>query len=357
MADSQGSHDVPSLRSLRALDPPRPRILAKSLETQLPSSQGPRTLPSPHWGMLLPDPRTLPSPHLGELPSPQSLKETSLSKRLTDNLKNLQIPHLRSLARPLQQFHHHHLLAPVFASNTGTSSINGDFHNVVSSQPGDAGSHKEEGVHAYRSPEGNSTAGCPTSGMLYYSKLWDPHPFDLAPPFVLGNNGASGYFCPRLQLDVNHSLSRILGVGVFALEDAYFRIARVSQSERPDIQGFSSWFRLLQRQFLGENVSLLDIWIYSDLNRPGIESFRRKVWALASMIDLPIIISTFGVKSVYLRMVYPNYESLDIRLRISTGPNLETLVPLPDDLQQDSTFETWLEVVDVPIPPSFIFTQ
>lgn len=65
-----------------------------------------------------------------------------------------------------------------------------------------------------------------------------------------------------------------------------------------------------------------------------------------------IVIPSFGVDSFYLMMVRPNYERLEIRIRIKQGFSAQLVLPTLE-LQPDDQFETWLETIDLPNPRSF----
>lgn len=170
-------------------------------------------------------------------------------------------------------------------------------------------------------------------GFNLHGRKWTPHPFASDPPFTLWSDGTPGPYYPRFRVIKANPLSTILGVGLIALEDIYLKI-HCSQVYVPQAKTLLDWLKKIQSKRLGDNVSLLGIWIYPKPNRPGIESFRRKVWALLSMINQQIVIPSFGVDSFYLMMVRPDYERLEIRIRIKQGFSAQ-LVPPPLELQPD----------------------
>lgn len=174
---------------------------------------------------------------------------------------------------------------------------------------------------------------------------WNPHPFRSKTPFVLWIRSNSDIRCPRLQVTIGDPISHVLGVGVLALEDVIAKTHRAADFV-PLAFNFLSWFRHLQRRSLGDNISLLDPWLYLDLNRPGIESFHRKVWALFSMIGFAIVLPNFSIDSVRLQGVRLNYQLLEIDLQFRQGPKTH-FAPLPSHLQADKAFEIWLGNMDV----------
>jgi len=185
-----------------------------------------------------------------------------------------------------------------------------------------------------------------------YTQDWNPHPFPADPPFQLWSQNKSGPYYPRVIIDQDNPLSWLLGVGLLAVEDVYPKLL-AARAPKPTAGDLLRWFRCLHELYIGgycgENISLLDPWMYRHHHRPGVEGFRRKVWALFSMIDSPVTFPNSGVDSYYITGVQPDYRRLDIKLLVRQGFNVGR-VPLSPEVQSDINFETWLGTVDVPIP-------
>lgn len=171
------------------------------------------------------------------------------------------------------------------------------------------------------------------------------------PPFILASYPGSDHLYPRLHLTDTDPLARTLGTCMLGLEIACLMIRRRGNST-PAALSFLSWFARLQRyQYLGDHITLIDNSIYPDAEKPGVGSFRRKVWALLSMIGSLVIIPTVTVDCVRLLMIQPDYDNFKISLHVRGPGGWRECVPFPCDSRADNP-DTWLKTMDVPIPSS-----
>lgn len=87
--------------------------------------------------------------------------------------------------------------------------------------------------------------------------------------------------------------------------------------------------------------------MYPNLNRPGAEDFRQKVWGLYSMIGSYLIIGSLGVSSVTLVGARPNYRDFDIRIDVLAGERTPHSLSLPVEVHSNDRFLTWRKNCEV----------
>lgn len=109
------------------------------------------------------------------------------------------------------------------------------------------------------------------------------------------------------------------------------------------------WFNKIQTQLPGD-ITLRDPWLYPDQGAPTDDTFRRRAWALLSLVGSQIYLPEVGF--VFLRVILIEYGPYSIMLEVSKASDTEdtTFLPLPKDLQSDvEAFDAWMGKAEVPL--------